>query len=323
MKAVNMSGNGYTAGIGVNGGHDQSGSNKEKEKAGQVKNGVLFAGNMAGTVTDRIEQKKQQARKQANKRIMNQFAQDNKTTDSLRECRDRIKELQSAQSELRDKSLECQGKKEALKETYGVAEDSQEQKDLELLEKANEMNKTGSLSSLSKEELDRIQEMGPLSEYQQNALAYDRVSDAYDMQIDRMNNQIAGERNAIYETKQGMLKQHGMADAKKAANSILDAASDSIMGMLYSEAKQHVDEEMEKLVEAAKEASEKKEEEEKKQEGVKEEKQESQELTEKIQESAGQKETVQEDVQQEINKIMTEAGVQEEDWKGIIVNEQI
>jgi len=133
-----------------------------------------------------------------------------------------------------------------------------------------------------------------------------------------LQNERMGNTSSITATKQAILEAggKGMRTAKKMAGSILDAASDAIIGMLWEDAKEHVDEELEKLMEAAKEQAEKKEEEEEKLENIKEEKEEQEELTKTIQESSSE----QAKLQDEIKKIMQEAELLEEDMKGLAVD---
>lgn len=321
MKAVQMNDIGMTQGIGISSvrAGEEKGNNK---KDGQVKNGTVFAGGLGGMTTDRIEQRRQQAKTQAGKLIMDQFAADNELTDTIQEHRDRIKNLSAERSNLMDLSKEYADGKETLKEKYGITPDSQEQKDLELIEKARNLMKPSNgsvgLSSLSGEELKRLGEMGPLTEYQERALAFDKAGEFIDSQIKDINDEIEARGKAISGIKQGMLKMHGMADAGKAAGDVMDAASRDIIGMVMADARKHIDEEMEKLREAAKKAAEKKEAEEEKKEKTQEKEEEQEKLTESIQEGVSGKDAI----QQEVDKILEEAKLLEEEMKGLVVDGQ-
>lgn len=57
--------------------------------------------------------------------------------------------------------------RDALQEKFGIDPDSQEQKDLELLRKANNYFESGNLAILTKDELERLANMGERTEYQQ------------------------------------------------------------------------------------------------------------------------------------------------------------
>ncbi len=58
------------------------------------------------------------------------------------------------------------------------------------------------------------------------------------------------------------LKKHPMVDSTKQADEIMEAANKELVGDLYAEAKDHIDEKMEEAKEKAEEKAEKKEEEE-------------------------------------------------------------
>lgn len=317
MKTINAAGlNGNTGlGIGVTGGSGlikSSGENKS-----QIKNGSIFAGNINNMSTDKIEQKRAQARKQATKAIMDQFASDNQVADALDESRARIQELKGIKVEYQDEKKYYLQERENLKDIYQIDEDSQEQQDLDLIRKANQALKTGKLGDLSKEELDRVANMGDLTEYQSRSLEYDTVIDYYDSLLEDCDKEIRNGNAGISATKLEMLKNDGMVKANKAADKILEAGSKAVIGMLMADAKNHIDEEMAKLVEAAKEAAKKKEEEEEKLESIKEEKEKTEELVEDIQESSSE----QDKLNQEIKKILKDQELLEEDIKGLVVDD--
>lgn len=285
---------------------------------GQVKNGSVFAGNINNGSASLIEQKRAQARKQAMKAIMDQFAGDNEVTDRMDGLRDRNKQIKEEISFLKEQRDSYIEEQEALRGQYGVDPEGQEQKDLDLIRKANKAMEEGNLGSLSKEELDRVANMGELTEYQRRMLEYDEVIEDYDGLINDLDNEKKSNNGAIRSIKSALLEENGkgMRNAQNTADAILDAASDAIIGMLWQDAKNHIDEEMEKLVEAAKKQAEKKEEEEEKLEAVKEDMEEQEELTEAIQESTAD----QSKLQNEIKKILKESDLLEEDLKGLVVD---
>lgn len=318
MQTIHGSGTNGTIGIGF----AVSGIEKEKEegKNSQLKNGTVFAGNLNNMTADRIEQKREQARKQAAKMVMDQFGRDNEITDGLNELRARNDAIRKEQSGLNDQIDYFKQEQEALKERYGITDDSQEQKDLELLRRANNAFKAGGGAALeqgfSKEELEQVAAMGEPTEYQQRALAYDKIIESLDDQKEELEKERRSNTSAVVETKRELVKNTGMIKAGDAAQDILDSASDEIRGMMWEDAKKHMDEEMEKLVEAAKEAAEKKEEQEEKLEAAKEDKEEQKELVETIQDGISD----QEKLQSEIEKIMKEAELLKEDMKGLVVD---
>lgn len=310
---VNLAGINGTIGYGMNAANSMGIGN-----SGQVKNGSIFAGNVNNGSAGLIEQKRAQARKQAMKAIMDQFAGDNEVTDCMDGLRERNTQIKEEISSLQHQRDSYAQEQEALKGQYGIDPEGQEQKDLDLIRKANKAMAEGNLGSLSKDELDRVANMGELTEYQRRMLEYDEVIEDYDALIDDLKDERMANNGSIRSIKQALLEENGkgMRDAQSTADAILDAASDAIMGMIWQDAKNHIDEEMEKLVEAAKKQAEKKEEEEGKLEAVKEDTEEQEKLTEAIQESAAD----QSKLQNEIQKILKESELLEEDWKGLVVD---
>ena len=312
---VNLAGLNGNVGFGTN-----AAGEMDRENSSQVKNGSVFLGNRNNNnnVNSLIEQKRAQARKQAAKVLRGQFARDSKVTDGMDELRARNMEIEEELKSLYEQRKGFMEERDGLKEKYGIAPDSQEQKDLDLIRRGSSLWKEGNLSVLDKDELERLASLGERTEYQQRSLEYDKVIEHISSLEKELQNERTANTSTITGTKQAILESggKGIRAARKAADSILQGASDAIIGMIWDAAKDHVDEEMEKLVEAAKEQAEKKEEEEEKLENIKEEKEEQKELTEDIQESTSEQ-TMQQD---EIKKILKEAELLEEDMKGLAVD---
>ena len=269
---------------------------KGKGEGGQVKNGSVFAGNINNMSNDRIERKREMARRQASKALMDQFGTDCVATDKMDELSIRNEEINREVSALTDQRKMFAREQEALKETYGIGENSEEQKQLELIRKGNKAFKSGDWSSLSKEELEQIAGMdtSQLTEYQKRALEYDDLLGQFDREIAALEDE---KRMNGYTT-------------------INEAPSKEIIGMAWEDAKKHVEEEFQEMVEAAKEKAEEKKEEEEKLEEAKAEKEEQKELTEDIQDASAD----QEKLQGELKKIMEGAELLEADMKGIVVD---
>lgn len=312
---VNLAGLNGNVGFGTN-----AAGGMDRENSRQVKNGSVFLGNRNNNnnVNSLIEQKRAQARKQAAKVLRDQFARDSKVTDGMDELRARNMEIEEELKSLYEQRKGFMEERDGLKEKYGIETDSQEQKDLDLIRRGSSLWKEGNLSALDKDELERLASLGERTEYQQRSLEYDKVIEHISSLEKELQNERTANTSTITGTKQAILESggKGIRAARKAADSILQAASDAIIGMIWDAAKDHVDEEMEKLVEAAKEQAEKKEEEEEKLENIKEEKEEQKELTEDIQESTSEQTMLQD----EIKKILKEAELLEEDMKGLAVD---
>ena len=119
----------------------------------------IFAGGQDGTGplagNSLIEQRKKMAGRQAMKLISDAFGRDIKSQESI----DKLRELKSQKlDELRDKNksmAEIDEQKSALMKEYGVTEDSDEMKELELLKKYQN-NRMGVLTGdFTDEEIDK------------------------------------------------------------------------------------------------------------------------------------------------------------------------
>lgn len=236
--------------------------NKDEE---QMKNGSINMSELNGKM-DSILMRKQRAQKKAMKVVGDAWAADKKIDLDLEKRRNHIQELKDDIDENMDIIDSNNAHKEELKETYGVSDDSQEQKDLELIEKRMRANNPFTNVTLTKEEKERLAEIDkkPLTEYQQRVLNIDSENSVFQKNIDDAQREIKGEYGAIRAIRQERLKDHGMTDAKKEAEEILADAGKEIIGMLAGEAQDYIDETLEEKREEAKEKAEEKEEQEEK-----------------------------------------------------------
>lgn len=261
----------------------------------QLKKGTINMSELNGRA-DTILKRKQLARKRAMKVVSDAWAGDKKIDTDIADRRLHIQELKADISENTDIVMENKARKEALKETYGITDDSEEQKDLELLERQRhpELNQ---YTSFTEEEEARLAELKdkPLTEYQQRALEIDEAIAHYQRKVDNAQSVVAGENSAISSTQIERLKYHKMVDAQKEADEINEAASKEAIGMLIGEAKDHIDETLEEQQEAAKEKAEEKEEQEEKLEEQKEEKEKLEEQLEIRREESREAEEVREE----------------------------
>ena len=161
--------------------------------------------------------------------------------------------------------------KNEFKEAYGIADGSQEQLDLELLEKRRDARRNPSieLSDEEKQRLETIDKVG-MTEYQKYSLEMDSLKEHFYKVIDESQQKITNETMTIDAIQLGRLKTHTMVDANVAADKILDTASTEIIGMVIDEAKNHIEEKMEEQKEAADKKAEEKKEQEEKTEAIKE-----------------------------------------------------
>lgn len=294
----------------------------EKEK----KNGTIYAGDFRGdmSIRDRIQQKKEQAQKQAMKVVQDTWGRDRKVDDDLNQRREHIRELNQSSRESQERIDELKAQQENLKQAYGVAEDSPEQQELDLLRRRDTAARSG--EGLSEEELQKCNEIEQrgLTDYQKEQLNLDEHIRVQQDVLDENEQQVYMETAVIRGTKLERLKYHHMADARKEAEEIKQAAGDEILGMLMEDAKEHVDEKQEEREEKAEEIKEKKEEQEKLVEKRQEDRKELEELAEDVpvDEMLDLAKT-QEEVQQEVENIMNKMSLVAEDIKGAVVDTSV
>ncbi len=242
---------------------------EKAQKKGATK--TIFAGDLGICMqTDLIAQKKKNAQKQALKMIEDAWDVDRRFDKSLEDYRNRLEELKAEKEANWEEIEKRDGWKENLRQEYGVAEDSQEQQDLKLLEKAqdclNGAGRDGRQPVLTEEEKERLVEIheNGLTEYQERCMAIDAQQDRFEKSNEQIDAESRAYNAAIRSTKQERLKNNEMVKAQKKADIVLEAASREVIGMLTDEATEHVDEKLEEQVEEAKKKAEEKAEQEKK-----------------------------------------------------------
>lgn len=216
---------------------------KEDKKQGNS----IYAGN-AG-FQDRVSEKYARTQKKAIKKLLDQFAADTQIDDEMKGRSRHIEELEANSREIRDKLSSLDARRQELQESCQVEPDSQEQKDLELLQKANAANKNPFAEQLTDEEMERLNNMPPLTEYQKGMLALDDAEEFYHSQLEKNKKDIAVEKATIEATKKALLKVHPMVDAQKEADKLMEAARKEALGMLFEEGKDKLEEDARKMQE--------------------------------------------------------------------------
>lgn len=295
----------------------------EEKKSGST----VFAGNLNKDL-DPIAQKRKQARQQAMKIVGDAFDGDRKIDDDLQARRDKIAKLQKENGWDRKALKALEEERAALREKYGVEEDSLEEQDLKLLAKEIDAKTPGKSVHLTLEESERIEEIkkNGLTEYQTRSLEKKEAGSYYEKLIYERDREIETENAIIRGTKLERLKKNPMVNAQKQADAVIEAASQEIIGMLTEEAKEHIDEEMEEKKEAAEKETQEKEKLEERLEKIKEKKKEQEELTEdilKTTEELTQLDSNKSEVQQDIRDLMNKMKLLEEDIKGAAVDENV
>lgn len=305
--------------------------NRRAQNTQNTKKNVDGRSLIAGSSKEQIEKKRKLAQKQAMKLVKDAFSGDQATKQNIEDLKaqkaEKVAEYQEKMQQIGNISAE----KDKLRETYGISKDSQEQKDLELLEKYQN-NKLGIFSDdFSKEEIDRLKELAnePRTEYQKQVLSLNGKKAALQSDADLMQQQIMVLTQNQSDAKVDQLKSQDMLKAGDAAEEIQKAASDEIVGMVIADAKEKLDKELEEKKEEAEKKAEEKEEQDERIEKAKEERKEDREMiegdldAEKLQADASfQKQSVtqSEETTQRINQIMKKNHLINEDLKGIEID---
>lgn len=289
----------------------QAGTDATKKHDAKEESNTIFAGNLKATAPDTIGTRKAFAQKEAMKIITDQFSRDNEVSGDMDAAKEQRAKLSAdamvAQGEIGD----FRKLKEELQESFGISDDSTEQKDLELLRKSMDPSKP-----LTDEEKSQLENMGPPTEYQQLALAYDHSELMRQQNLDQAISGTISINKSIEATKLALLKSNPMVTAQKAADGVLEAASKEAIGMLINESKEHVDETMEETEEKAEKLAEKKEKEEELAGNDKVPEKESVDENQEMQETAFSKDALDKD----LKKILDTNKLLEEDLKGIAID---
>ena len=289
--------------------------------------GISINGSAFALQNDPIAAKREEARKKAMKIIGDAFANDRKIDEDLDARSEHIRKLKTVQNDANKVINEIESDRAALRDEYGIDTDSQEEKELQLLEKEFRARQKGSDVQLTKEDMEEIAKIKAkgLTEYQSRSmemLDYEKpyLDAAYEAKAG-----IEEENLTIAAIKRELPKNDAMLKAQDKADAIEDAASKEIMGMLVDEAKEHIDEEAKEAEEKAKEKQEKEEELQEKIDAARERRKEEEELTEDIVESAQDLNVTTaniNDAQKDIKDMMNKLALVEEDMKGAAVDQK-
>lgn len=298
-----------------NGEEDKGGNNQKKS----------ISGSALKQKFDPIAAKKEQAKKKAMKIVGDAFANELKMDDELTARRERIKSLQKELGDANKAISEIEADRAALRDTYGIDENSQEEQDLQLLEKGARAKMPGSDVIMTYDELKRIKEIksNGLTEYQERSLEMLDFETSYFTAAYEAKQEIMVENQIISATELERLKTHPMLDAQKQADMVMEEASKEIVGMLVDEAKDHIDEEAEKEKEKAEAEKEKEEELQERIDTARERRKENEELTEEILDGVTEASSTAMDVtkaQQEVKDMISKMKLIEEDIKGASVD---
>lgn len=259
------------------------GTEDKASKNTKAAKGTYFAGDF-GAKTDKVEQRRKQAREKAMKVITDTFSGVGKVDADIDVERQRAAELTEEMGNAGKELKKLEEMKAELREAMGLDEESAK-KNPEYMARADEIDRDGAV---------------------------------YREIIDKSENELIKSNLTIEAMKVEKLKSAPMIDAQETAKDIMEEAGNEIVGMLLDDAKEHVEAEQEKEWEEAK----KKAEEEQKKQEKSEEKKEEQRMTEEQLDMIKDNNDITE-VQKKIKSIMSEMHVSIEDIKGAIVDKSV
>lgn len=229
------------------------------EKQGEKKN--YFAGDL-NLISDPIAQKRKEAQEKAWSVVENAWKNDSAVDEMIDSRKKHAVEMETWKKERQQELSGIEDDKKVLKELYEIADGSEEQKNLELLEKWQD-NKNGvSHEALTEDEQKRLEELfgQPLTEYQERALELNERAGVCKKDIAQADLQMRDADNDVRSIQRERLKSDPMLKAQKQAEAIKESANNEIIGMLVEEATEHIDEVMEDAQEKAEETANEKEE---------------------------------------------------------------
>lgn len=224
------------------------------EKAGNANRKTFFAGN-TNLANDPIAQKRKEAQEKAMKVVSDAWDTDKAIDKSVEDRKKHYDKMLVRKEEAQTELKRIREEKDALKEAYGIADESKEQKDLEFIQKVEDYLAGDFHNGIVPEDLVDYVELRkqPLTEYQQRVLELHEMEKQFKAEIkdadDRMKDDISDIKAIALER----LKSDPMVEAQKTADAIEAAANDEIIGMAMQQAKEHIDEKLEEAQEKAEE----------------------------------------------------------------------
>lgn len=223
--------------------------------------GVTIKGNELNLGEDPVEAKRKKAQNLALQLIMEAFKKDASMDQEQRNISEHAKSLEKENEECRSMLKDIDKERENTAEIYGVDEDSEEYRNLELIRRGREAmtNPHIDMSVDDWVKYKKLEEQG-LTDYQKKMLELDENADYYKRKIEENKASIISDYATVRGMKIERLKTHDMWDAVRQGDEIKAAASKEIQGMLYQDAVDKIDEDFEEEKQKAEEKKEKEEE---------------------------------------------------------------
>lgn len=225
-------------------GRTRSQKSEKREKAEKENRKSIYLGDLTQTnPQDQISERYAQAQKRALKKILDQMDEDIKVDEDMVAENANIEQFQNDIREAYEGLDKVQKRRQSIIDTYQVDPDSQEQKDLELMQKSEKhqndpLNPEYMLTDAEKEHLASI---GDLTKYQEDMLLCDKEEEQHKNRIELSRRKIEESKATIYATERALLKTHPMVDAMKESEKIMEAANKEREDALYQQGVDEID----------------------------------------------------------------------------------
>lgn len=277
------------------------------------------------------DSKMENVRKQAYRLIKDVWETDKANAGFIEEMENQIAAKAQKLNEFTAEIEQFEKNKNEIKEEYGIADDSQEQKDLELLIKYQNNRDGVAFDRFSEEEKSRLKQLSDaeLTEYQKRMLQMNGQQNNLKEQYANTEYELRAITASITDSKIEQEKSMAMIKATKATDTIIQTAAKDEIGQLVSEGVSHIDDENEKNREQAEKIEEEQEKREEFIEKTKEKCKEQEEILDvenKTRTMEIRTETTQKsvdhiaEVQKKINQILKDNKLINEDIKGIEID---
>lgn len=228
--------------------------------AGRKGKNSIYAGSL-NPEDDPIARKRKEAQEKALNIVRNAWESDKAIDQNIQSRRDQYAGMKKRQEEAEDMLSELMQQKSALKEAYGVEDSSEEQKDLELLEKRQDIENKVIHKALTSEELERLSviDQKPLTDYQKYSLELNDRAAGFKIDLKDARLMMQDDLGDIRSIKKARLKSDPMVEARNTGDAIMASVNQEIIGMAAEAAKDQIDETQKEAEEKAEEAMDKKE----------------------------------------------------------------
>lgn len=230
----------------INMNNDKTEDNKDltKSKNNEDSGNVIFAGDL-NLNDDIITDKKLKAQKDSLKTLMDQFKSDKQSDNVVSDLRDKQQLLSKDNEEVTSTIKSLDQRSQELMDSYGITQDSEEQKNLQESEEQNmglylkSIKNPDKMSEKDKEKLEGV--FDSLTDYQKDAFQNDAMKAIWQERASDATDKIKSIDYAISGIELEKLKTHPMVHAQEQAEDIIKDSIKDIINTLMQQTKDEVD----------------------------------------------------------------------------------